>query len=86
MLNDREEKTIPSRLLRKFNRKEKMSDVYLGEDHYKNIAITEINEAINFCMINKLSKDKIKKIEKALDYLCSGVLYDSEILENEHNI
>ena len=24
-----------------------------------------------------------KKIEKALDYLCSGVLYDSEILENE---
>ena len=51
MLNDREEKTIPSRLLRKFNRKEKMSDVYLGEDHYKNIAITEINEAINFCMI-----------------------------------
>ena len=63
-----------------------MSDVYLGEDYYKNIAITEINEAINFCMINKLSKDKIKKIEKALDYLCSGVLYDSEILENEHSI
>ncbi len=60
-----------------------MNDVYLGEDHYKNIAVTEINEAINFCMINKLSKDKIEKIEKALDYLCSGVLYDSEILENE---
>jgi hypothetical protein len=37
-------------------------------------------------MTNNLSKDKIKKIEKALDYLCSGVLYDSEILENEHNI
>ena len=60
-----------------------MSDVYLGEDHYKNIAVTEINEAINFCMTNNLSKDKIKKNEKALDYLCSGVLYDSEILENE---
>ena len=39
-----------------------MSDVYLGEDHYKNIAITEINEAINFCMTNNLSKDKIKKL------------------------
>jgi len=38
-----------------------MSDVYLGEDHYKNIAITEINEAINFCKTNNLSKDKIKK-------------------------
>ena len=35
-----------------------MNDVYLGEDHYKNIAITEINEAINFCMTNNLSKDK----------------------------
>ena len=58
-----------------------MSDVYLGEDHYKNIAITEINEAINFCMTNNLSKDKIKKIERALDFLCSGVLYDTEILE-----
>ena len=66
--------------------RKKMSDVYLGEDHYKNIAVTEINEAINFCMTNNLSKDKIKKIEKALDYLCSGVLYDSEILENEHSI
>ena len=63
-----------------------MSDVYLGEDHYKNIAVTEINEAINFCITNNLSKDKIKKIEKALDYLWSGVLYDSEILENEHSI
>jgi len=60
-----------------------MNDVYLGEDHYKNIAVTEINEAINFCVTNNLSKDKIKKIEKALDYLCSGVLYDSEILEDE---
>jgi hypothetical protein len=29
---------------------------------------------------------EVKKIEKALDYLCSGVLYDSEILENEHSI
>ena len=51
-----------------------MNDVYLGEDHYKNIAITEINEAINFCMINKLSKDKIKKIAK-IDY--SQIVKDS---------
>ena len=74
---------MPTKPPPKKQKGKKMSNVYLGEDHYKNIAITEINKAINFCMINKLSKDKIKKIEKALDYLCSGVLYDSEILENE---
>ena len=36
-----------------------MNDVYLGEDYYKNIAVTEINEAINFCMTNNLSKEAI---------------------------
>ena len=50
-----------------------MNDVYLCEDHYKNIAVTEINEAINFCMTNNLSKDKIKIMR---DY---GVAYEHSI-------
>ena len=44
-----------------------MSDVYLGEDHYKNIAITEINEAINFCMIVRFQKMNI--VFKSGDYV-----------------
>ena len=55
-----------------------MSDVYLGEDHYKNIAITEINEAINFCMTNNLSKEAI-----TLSFIQSFIFF---LLYNTPNI